>query len=180
MEDRLKLRVTGISPLLTHNPLSMLDKDDLAKGRQIPSPEEEAEAGVYRTADGSCAIPGVAFRSALVKASGAYRRGRRSLKSDIAHVQVEPELVPLRSPEGEPLTGYTVDLRRAVVQRQGVVRARPRFERWSADLEVIYDPELIEPDLIVQVMADAGRRIGVGDYRPEKSGWFGRFTVERL
>jgi hypothetical protein len=61
-----------------------------------------------------------------------------------------------------------------------VVRARPRFERWSAHLEVIYDPELIEPDLIVQVMADAGRRIGVGDYRPEKSGWFGRFTVERL
>lgn len=32
-------------------------------------------------------------------------------------------------------------------------------------------------ELLRSFLLEAGSRIGVGDYRPEKTGWFGRFTV---
>ena len=51
----------GISPLMTHNPASM-QTQRRGKGKEIPSPEVEAEAGTYRLEDGSCGIPGIAFR----------------------------------------------------------------------------------------------------------------------
>jgi hypothetical protein len=39
------------------------------------------------------------------------------------------------------------------------------------------DEELIEPAEIHRLIEDGGRRNGLGDYRPEKMGPFGRYRV---
>ncbi len=177
---RYTLNFAGISPLLTHNPLSMAAPKTASKGSKIPEPEVEAEAGVYRTEDGVCAIPGIGFRSGMVKAAGAWKvpRGKGFMSSRIAHIMVVEELVELIDPEtSEPLTSYRIDARRAVVQRQGITRCRPRFDKWSGTFTIEYDDKLVDPDIFVEIAADAGSRIGVGDYRPEKKGWFGRYSI---
>jgi hypothetical protein len=49
--------------------------------------------------------------------------------------------------------------------------------------EFIYDSDLLPDDeptirtLFTSVLNDAGNRIGLGDYRPQKTGWFGRYQV---
>ena len=185
-EQSFKVRVIGIKPLLTHNPISMTGANPPpGKKPPIPPPEEEADAGAYHLKNGGYGIPGVAFRSAIVTASTAFKpgRGRGTLKGAIAHIQVEPEIVPLETPDGDLIKTYTVDTRRAVIQKAGILRSRPRFDEWAATIEIIYDPELIGEEQIIAVLADAGNRIGVGDYRPDPSkgktgGWFGRFRVE--
>jgi hypothetical protein len=175
---RLRVIVDGISPLLTHNPESMTVVKDAMKGGRVPDAEVEAEAGVYRLPSGDCGIKGESFRGALLNAAGAWKMKRSSARSRIAHVVVEEELIPLQRRDGSTITNYVIDARRAIVQRQGIIRRRPRFDEWSAAFTFQFDPALLpEPKLIVDILQDSGSRIGVGDYRPIKNGWFGRFAV---
>jgi hypothetical protein len=175
---RLRVILDGVSPLLTHNPESMQISTDAKKGSRIPDEAVEAEAGVYRLPDGTCGLKGEAIRASLVGASGAWKVKRASLRSRVAHVVVVEELVPLMRRDGTPISDYVIDKRRAIVQRQGIIRRRPRFDEWSVALTIEYDPILVtEPKILVDVLNDAGNRMGIGDYRPAKNGWFGRFRV---
>jgi hypothetical protein len=175
---RLRVIVDGITALLTHNPASMGISPDAMKGGRIPAPDVEAEAGIYRMPDGTCAIKGEAFRASALAAAGAWRMKKSTARTRLAHMIVIEELIPLCRKDGRPITDYAIDSRRAIVQRQGIVRSRPRFDEWSATFTVEYDPILVtDPKLIVDILQDSGSRIGVGDYRPARNGWFGRYVV---
>lgn len=175
---RIRIVVDGRTPLLTHNPASMNVVAEAGRGTRIPEAEVEAEAGCYRMEDGSLAIKGESFRASLLKAAGAWKMKWSTAKSRLSHVVVVEELIPLQRRDGSQITDYAIDARRAIVQKQGIIRRRPRFDEWSCEFTVEYDPALVlEPKLIIDVLADAGGRIGVGDYRPDRNGWFGRFTV---
>src|SRR5688572_12348628 len=169
----IEITVDGIKPLLTHNPLSMFD-DRSGKGNTIPSPEDEAEAGTYRMADGSCALPGVAFRESILAAAGAWKgtTARTRMKSQLSHIEISEELVPLLMRDGTPITSYAIDRRRVKIQKSGIIRSRPRFDEWSARFTIVYDDLLVpNPPVILHIANDAGQRIGVGDFRPACRGW---------
>jgi hypothetical protein len=65
-----------------------------------------------------------------------------------------------------------------VVQRQGVTRARPAFASgWSAEIVLMsLLPQYISPSLLRRTLSDAGKLVGVGDFRPT----FGRFSVTKF
>jgi hypothetical protein len=175
---RIRVTVDGITPLLTHNPASMGMSADAMKGGRIPLPEVEAEAGTYRMPDGQCALKGESFRGANLGAAGAWRMKKSSARSRLAHITVVEELIPLHRKDGTPISDYVIDARRARVQKQGIIRHRPRFDDWSCTFTIEYDPLIVpDPKLIVDILQDAGSRIGVGDYRPASNGWFGRFGI---
>lgn len=177
---RIRIAVVGKSQLLTHNPQSMGSSNDAMKASRVPEPEVEAEAGTYRLLDGTCGIRGEAFRGALLAAAGAWKMKKSSARSRLAHIVVVEDLVQLTRHDGTPISDYAIDARRAIIQRQGIIRRRPRFDEWAVTFTIEYDPVLVpEPKLIVDILQDAGGRIGVGDYRPHKNGWFGRFAVQR-
>lgn len=56
---------------------------------------------------------------------------------------------------------------------------RARFEKWSAVVEVEFNPDLISAEQIIALFARAGRSRGLGMYRPgcPASGPFGQFVV---
>ena len=41
-----------------------------------------------------------------------------------------------------------------------------------------YDPEQIDEAQLKLALENAGSKVGLGDYRPEKGGLFGRYVVE--
>jgi hypothetical protein len=176
---RVIITVDGIKPLLTHNPESMGIEIGPGKGSRIPEAEVEAEAGTYRDAEGICCLKGEAFRGSLLGAASAWKgKARRSMKSVLSHVTVIEELAKLQRRDGSPITDYVIDARRASIGKASIIRRRPRFEEWSCTFTIEYDPKMIpNPKIIVDIMQDAGNRIGVGDYRPGRNGPFGRFTV---
>lgn len=183
---KITFRVRGLTPLLTHNPASMVaGPKKPTKGKDIPTPEVEAERGCYRDEEGRFCIPSIGFRNALLVASKQFKgKGRKSLFDTLAHIMTERELTPILDAKGKPAKSYVIDTRRAMVQRNGVMRSRPKFEDWTALVELIYDETMFgehgeNADPVLRaVLIDAGNRIGVGDYRPARWGWFGRFTVE--
>jgi hypothetical protein len=46
-----------------------------------------------------------------------------------------------------------------------------------ARFTIEFAPDLVSADILVKILADAGMRVGVGDYRPQKGGPFGRFQI---
>lgn len=177
--QRIFITVDGVVPLLTHNPESMGVQVAPGKKSRIPEPEVEAEAGTYRMADGTCALKGEAFRAATVAASSSWKgKGRKSLLGVVSHIIVVEELVQLRRLDGSPISDYVIDRRRAIVMGKGIMRSRPRYDEWSCSFHIEFDAELIEnPLILVQILHDAGQRMGVGDYRPSRKGFFGRFKI---
>jgi hypothetical protein len=180
---RVTIIVDGITPLMTHNPQSMGTPKGATKGSRIPEPEVEAEAGTYRLDDGTCAITGSAFRESLLEAAGAFKGPKRtSMKGLLFHIAVEQELIALKLRDGTLIKNFEIDRRRAIVQGQGIIRCRPKFREWSAEFTINFDTLLVrDPKLIIEILNDAGNRIGCGDYRPGTSkrghGTFGRFQV---
>jgi hypothetical protein len=175
-------RVIGASPLLMNSAAAFTIADTgKSKTRQnIPSPEDEAEAGTYRLDDGTLGFPAAAFKKAVVAAAKGRKVGKLGLPGIVlASVFETTEHVPLIHPDtGKPLTDYTIDIRGARPQGQGMVRrARPRLDAWACDIELEYDDELVAEDLVRELLERAGRNIGVGNFRPEKSGRYGRFVV---
>lgn len=67
------------------------------------------------------------------------------------------------------------DRRRVMVQRNAVTRTRPAMrEGWKVEIQLqVLLPEYIGVDLLRKVVDNAGRLVGVGDFRPT----YGRFTV---
>ena len=65
-----------------------------------------------------------------------------------------------------------------VVQRSRVLRTRAMFDLpWSCEFALDCDDELVDRTQLETWLDIAGRRIGLGDWRPEKSGDYGRFET---
>lgn len=61
------------------------------------------------------------------------------------------------------------------VQSSRMARTRPRFDEWSVDIELEYSPDLVNEEHIIKALSDAGKLVGIGDWRPK----YGQFIVEK-
>jgi hypothetical protein len=74
---RYVFRITGLNPLLMHNPIGMKRSGGgLGGPKKIPTAGDEAEAGVYRMPNGTLFVPSIAFRSSIVGKGGGATRMR--------------------------------------------------------------------------------------------------------
>lgn len=180
--ETLYLKLNGLSQLLMHNPAgSMKPGGGQRLGRKtIPSPEAEAEASRYLLPDGHFYVPAIAVRNCLLNGSKGYRIGKiRAMDLLAGAILMVDEAFPLLR-NGEPIPGkdYSIDERRAVVQKQGIIRARARIELgWQLECAFGYNSTLANLEQIKEIAQNAGQVVGLLDYRPEKKGWFGRFEV---
>lgn len=71
---------------------------------------------------------------------------------------------------------------RCVIRKSSVVRVRPFIYPWEIDFEVHARTDLAPADeeLLTEMFNHAGSYPGIGDYRPENSGKFGRFEVKEV
>ena len=55
-----------------------------------------------------------------------------------------------------------------------VMRTRPVFRNWSCTAVAQYDPDVLNLRDIEEIAADAGKLVGLGDWRPKH----GRFETQ--
>ena len=74
---------------------------------------------------------------------------------------------------------YEVDSRSVVIPSTGgrIMCHRPRLDEWALDFTLDIDTEMFSPALVRQIVDDAGKKVGLGDYRPDRKGPFGKFVV---
>ena len=60
---------------------------------------------------------------------------------------------------------------------QRVHKCFPRIPEWQVTVEFLVISDGIPKDVFVKVLSEAGLYTGVGRFRPERSGYYGRFDV---
>ena len=171
MNKTVSITIKGESPLLMHAfPLVAIER------LEKKSIEEQAELAAYRDPETSnLYVPGLAIQRAMVSgATYSKGKGRSSLQKVVAAcVLVSPERISLG------VKSFTIDSRPVVVPatRGRIMRHRPRLDSWQVSFEVEYDPDMLTEKQLRQVVDDTGSRVGLLDFRPERKGPFGRFSV---
>lgn len=170
--------IEGTSAILFHawSCESVEAKGKAAKGSTAKK-SDDVESYVYRNADGEICLPGEYLRQSVIHAAKFRQDPRSPRKSAMdlfkAGVVALTELASLGTGEWDYL-----DKRRVTVQRAGVTRVRPAFlAGWKATVELqVLTPEYIDPAMLLAVLNDAGKLVGVADNRPT----YGRFQVVRF
>jgi hypothetical protein len=60
-----------------------------------------------------------------------------------------------------------------------VKRRMPRLRKWSAKATIYLIDEVITRDVLERALVDAGRFVGIGRFRPQVGGFYGRFVGAR-
>lgn len=167
--------IVGVADILLHrwNNEAVAEKAVAAKGSKSKK-SDNVESYVYRDGSGDICIPGEYLRQAIIHAAKYKQDPRSPRKSlmDLVKASVI-SLTPLAS-LGSKKWEFE-DRRRVVIQRSAVTRVRPAFrEGWQIEVEIMVNmPQYITPALLHELVTDAGRLIGIGDFRPT----YGRFRV---
>ena len=178
---KIKVEIKGETPLLMNNPASMIEeqigmkKATRMKTRTKKDAEKEADKLAYRKSNRELYIPSEAIRGSLLGAASYKKIGKYAARGIMAAgIQITPEQV------GLGIKAYDLDIRTVVIQRNRVVKIRPRINNWKAKFEIEYDETLIgNPEIIKEVLEDAGKRVGLLDFRPQKTGTFGKFKITK-
>jgi hypothetical protein len=172
------VRIVGVADLLFHrwNVEGVATKARAAKGSKAKK-SDDLESYVYRDDTGDLALPGEYLRQAVIHAAKFRQDPRSPRKSamDLFKAGVVC-LTPLAS-LGARDWDYE-DRRRVMIQRNGVTRVRPALRvGWSVSVDLMVNlPEYIPPDALQDVIVNAGRLIGLADFRPT----YGRFAVQHF
>jgi hypothetical protein len=91
---------------------------------------------------------------------------------------IEDPYLPLVNGDHNPAV-WEVDMRQGRNPNGGeaVCVIRPRFDRWAFAASFLADSDSIGEDVIRELVDIAGSRIGIGDFRPQRRGVFGKFKV---
>ena len=169
----VSVTIQGKTPILLHNPAGMAGRKP---GKtEIPTPEAASFESCYWTPEkDSLGFPGDNVKASMLVASTQYKAGKIKLGPFIAgSVFIEPAMLSFNTKE------YEIDTRRAVIQRQGILRSRARISKWKLTFDLIVDDDFpaTNIDVLKEILSESGRRVGIGDYRPQRKGWFGKFEV---
>jgi hypothetical protein len=178
----MKFRIKGTSPLITHQwdekaKRAMREKQagKKTKTREVRNPDQEAAAAIYRTASGDYGVPGLALKAAIINAAHKDLGVEKTLVRKALFLRTDDpnKVIPLIA--GEP--SIREDMVR-VGMSQTDMRYRPQWDEWSIDVEFEIDAELLKPEDVITLVNRAGFGVGICEWRPEKGGEFGRFTVD--
>ena len=155
------------------------------KSKTMPTRDYEAEANGARrllltpTEGATDGIPASAFKDAIIKT------GFRC--ADFKGTELRAWISVMSQDGLLPIFGSVAEPRRDICRvRKGSSKiplpvCRPCYKApWETTLQLKYDANSIDLNQLVSLVVVAGFSIGVGAWRPECAGDFGRFTVKSV
>lgn len=176
--------IYGVSPLIVHawgNKAIRQIEDKQQKAGKTPraakDPAEEMESCFYPRARGKHRIPASAIKAAVVAAATSMddkiNFSQKKIKQAIFIVGDFLEL------EASDPVMRTDMVRVGGMSKSADVRYRPMFEKWSCTFTVEYNAGVYSLEQVAQLIELAGFAVGICEWRPEKGGNSGRFTLKK-
>jgi hypothetical protein len=183
----LDITIAGVTPLLMHK-FSDTDQLRATEGVALASANtergtayEQAAAGIYYDEGGVIVLPQPNLLRCLMEGGRYFKVGKRQVttqRESLIPACVDILAVAMKLQYAEP---WTVDTRPVRIPSTGgrILRHRARFDDWQVSFALSLDTEILGPTLLREVVDAAGKRVGLGDFRPACKGPFGRFVVTR-
>jgi len=187
-----KYLLTGTSPLIVHNPRLVNKLDPLCKefakvkGKRKKTDADDEHllhlqflASMYLNKDGSPVMPADNIRACLIGGGKKQKDGK--LVAEAIWIVENPEIQYEGPRDAEDMwqDERFPFIKQVRIGQSRVMSARCWFQEWSIDVDVEFEDELLNSDTLDHIFEMAGRRVGLGDWRPEKYGQYGTFNAER-
>ena len=185
----------GISPVVMHSAQRAFDttsswakeKAEIIRKKdsnRTPADTErlreiETDFSIYWDENGLPTWPAMNIRAAIETAARKLRQGPLVREGVI----VKPDSIVFTWPEEQgttrdeicKLAQFTVNVR---VMKRLTERTRAKFNTpWTLTFTVDHDESIASAGQVHEWLDICGRRVGFGDWRPEKSGAYGTFEV---
>ena len=188
----VQIQLQGVSPLLCHNGQTADPRNTYAKAMKAVSGKRKKTdadydelarlewlAGLYRI-DGDLVIPDYVIESAMIKGAMKSKRGPQakcglfftehsSLEFDGKPAAITDDTLSEMFESGQ--FTHTIGVKVGMAK---VMRTRPVFRNWSITITAQYDPDVLNMRDVEDIAIDAGKLVGIGDWRPKH----GRFNAE--
>ncbi len=143
------------------------------------TPLEVAESKLYKGLQGNPMIPQPNLLRCLVEGGRFHKAGKTQLttsKSSIMYSCLDIQGAEIPIAHKEP---WRVDTRAVRIPSTGgrILAHRPMFDDWKLTFTAELDTTILSEKLLRAIIDDAGKRVGLGDFRPATKGPFGRFVV---
>jgi hypothetical protein len=185
---KYKIEIEGVTPYLQHRMDDLkledwekqrgriIERDDISKEDLL-----RAEFHLYRNQkSGKCFMPSEHIRGSLINAGSFIKskvgNAKKNMKNIVAGMFfVNPEEIIL--PES-----WIIDKRSAVNKniKARIICIRPKWESWKVNFELWVDNDTITSETVKNLVEIAGQYVGIGSFRPEHNGMFGRFNLTKF
>lgn len=181
----LNIRIEGKTPLLCNRftdeaAMSATSGTRMSTNGDKGTPQEQAEGKLYISAqDGKPMIPQPNLYRCIIDAGKFFKAGKSKVttqKSSLIPSCVDMDEIeyPIEHKED-----WQVDTRAVRIPSTGgrILTHRPMFNDWALDFTVQLDTDVMGEKLFREIVDKAGAAIGLGDFRPDTKGPFGKFVV---
>lgn len=135
-------------------------------------------ASLWLSPDEKPVIPATAFRRLLEDAARATKEGPK-VRGGLV-VTKDAILEYDRETLGDTADAISRNAQMTcgvVVSNRRIEATRACFPQWKATFEIDTDDELVDMPALERWLDVGGRRVGIGSWRPAKSGTYGRFRT---
>lgn len=180
----IALTIEGITPLLCNKftdaaAMAATSGTRASAVGDKGTPREQAETKLYVGQDGKFVIPQPNVLRCIIDAGTFFKAGKGKVttqKSSIIPACVAINVVEIPIQHKDP---WEVDTRAVRIPSTGgrILCHRPSFHDWRLSFDIELDEEIMDCKFLRSIVDAAGKRIGLGDFRPACKGPFGRFVV---
>lgn len=180
---KIYVEISGTSPILIHR-FTAENEVKVSSGISSVSisgkgtPREQAEKKLYKDDKGNLYLPSPNVFACIIQAGKFRKVGKTKItttKSSLipAGMSIEEIVLPFGTKD------FEVDSRSVVIPSTGgrIMEHRPRLDEWKLKFTLDVDEEMFDEQTVRLLLDDAGKKVGLGDFRPDRKGPFGRFTV---
>lgn len=145
--------------------------------------EVEFDAALYFSKEIGLYFPSAAFQKMLLQAAKTLKLGRQISGVLVVDVPGPALVTPGHKSLDALRKDASIHFRTTVVQSSSTVaKVRPMFPPgWKMDFTVEFQPDEFDLKPLVEIVHIAGRRVGLGNWRPsapKSPGNFGKFVLE--
>lgn len=188
----IQIHFQGVSPLLCHNGQTADPRNTYAKAMKAVSSKRKKTdadydemarlewlAGLYRI-NGDLVIPDYVIESTVIGGAKKSKRGPQAkcglFFTEHASLQFDgkPDVINDETLAEMFASGNFTHTIGVKVGMSKVMRTRPIFRSWSLVATCQFDPDVLNQRDIEEIASDAGKLVGLGDWRPKH----GRFEAE--
>lgn len=182
----IRITISGVTPLICNRfhdaaaEAASAGSRGSSAGQDRGTPQEVAELKLYRTAGGAPMIPQPNLLRCLVDGGRFHKIGKSQVttaSSSMLYACLDIDSTEIEIEHREP---WRVDTRAVVIPstKGRILTHRPMFDDWRLSFSADLDTTIVGVKLFRKIVDDAGKRIGLGDFRPARKGPYGKFVVE--
>ncbi len=179
-----KIKIEGTTPLLCNKFTDSAAQAATSGNRSSVigskgTPREIAETKLYLGTDGKPCIPTPNLLRCLIDAGKFFKAGKSKVTTQKTSLLCSCVAVAGVAVSIEHKDPWQVDERPVRIPSTGgrILAYRPRFDDWALTFFAELDTSIIAPKLFREIVDASGKQIGLGDFRPDCKGPYGRFAV---